>query len=93
MPIVERDPWRMQYFERVACPDGVFIPTEDGDSYRLFPQQRWIYNKLLVAESQGLRAACTAWRRTASRCSPSRSTTCAAWAPAAGSSARCATTS
>jgi hypothetical protein len=54
MPIVERDPWRMQYFEQVACPDGLFVPTEDGDAYRLFPQQRWIYNKLLVAESQGL---------------------------------------
>jgi hypothetical protein len=54
MPIVERDPWRMQYFEQVACPDGLVIPTEDGDAYRRFPQQRWIYNKLLVAESQGL---------------------------------------
>jgi hypothetical protein len=54
MPIVERDPWRMQYFERVACPDEVFVPTEDGDAYRLFPKQRWVYNKLLVAESQDL---------------------------------------
>jgi hypothetical protein len=54
MPIVERDPWRAQYFEQVACPDSVFVPTEDGDSYLLFPQQRWIYNKLLVAESQGM---------------------------------------
>jgi hypothetical protein len=54
MPIVERDPWRMQYFEHVACPDEVFIPTEDGDAYELFPQHRWIYNKLLVAESQGM---------------------------------------
>ena len=36
MPIIERDPWRTQYFERVACPDNVFIPTDDeftqGDS-------------------------------------------------------------
>ena len=54
MPIVERDPWRMQYFEGVACPDEVFIPTEDGDAYELFPKRRWIYNKLLVAESQGM---------------------------------------
>ena len=57
MPIVERDPWRMQYFEQVACPDRVLIPTEDGDAYRLFPEQRWIYNKLLIAESQGLACA------------------------------------
>jgi len=54
MPIVERDPWRMQYFEHVACPEAVLIPTEDGDAYELFPEQRWIYNKLLVAESQGI---------------------------------------
>ena len=54
MPIVERDPWRMQYFEHVACPDEVFIPTEDSDAYAMFPKYRWIYNKLLVAESQGM---------------------------------------
>lgn len=54
MPIVERDPWRMQYFKDVACPDTVFIPTEDADAYQLFTQHRWVYNKLAVAESQGL---------------------------------------
>lgn len=54
MPIVERDPWRMQYFKHVACPESVFIPTEDADAYRLFPGYRWVYNKLAVAESQGL---------------------------------------
>lgn len=54
MPIVERDPWRMQYFEGVDCPEELFIPTEDSDAYRLFPEHRWVYNKLLVAESQGL---------------------------------------
>jgi hypothetical protein len=54
MPIVERDPWRMQYFEHVACPADVVVPTEDGDAYLQFPKYRWIYNKLLVAESQGL---------------------------------------
>ncbi|MGD2116458.1 MAG: hypothetical protein PVG07_15490 [Acidobacteriota bacterium] len=57
MPIVERDPWRMQYFEHVVCPEELFIPTEDSDSYRLYPDHRWVYNKLLIAESQGLDAA------------------------------------
>ncbi len=52
MPIVERDPWRMQYFEDVNCPEDVFIPTEDADAYRLYPKHRWIYNKLALAESQ-----------------------------------------
>jgi len=54
MPIVERDPWRLQYFEGLQCPEELFIPTEDGDAYRLYPGQRWVYNKLAVAESQGL---------------------------------------
>lgn len=57
MPIVERDPWRMQYFENSDCPDDVFIPTEDPDAWQLFPRHRWIYNKLLICETQGLSAA------------------------------------
>src|SRR4030067_425683 len=54
MPIVERAPWRMQYFAGVACPVDLFIPTEDADSYLLYPAHRWIYNKLLICETQGL---------------------------------------
>ncbi len=53
MPICEADPWRLQYFEGVACPDDVRVPTEDGDAWRWFPKHRWVYNKLSVAESQG----------------------------------------
>jgi len=54
MPIVERDPWRMQYFEHVACPREVQVPTEDSDAYGLYPAHRWVYNKLLLGEKQGL---------------------------------------
>jgi hypothetical protein len=57
MPFLERDPWRMQYFTHVACPDHVAIPTDDADAWDLFPRHRWVYNKLMVAESQGLEAA------------------------------------
>ncbi len=57
MPICEADPWRMQYFARVACPEDVRIPTEDGDAYLWYPRHRWVYNKLLIADSQGLDAA------------------------------------
>jgi len=46
----------MQYFDNVPCPDDVYIPTEDGDAWAWYPQYKWIYNKLLVAESQGLSA-------------------------------------
>ncbi|HYL02350.1 MAG TPA: hypothetical protein VEU54_02945 [Steroidobacteraceae bacterium] len=54
MPFCEADPWRQQYFDGIACPPGVRIPTEDADAYQWNPAHRWIYNKLLVAESQGI---------------------------------------
>jgi hypothetical protein len=54
MPVLERDPWRLQYFEDVPCPDGVNIPTDDPDCWQLYPEYRWIYDKLKIAESQGL---------------------------------------
>ncbi len=57
MPICEIDPWRTQYFESAACPDDVFIPTEDSDAWTWHPAHRWVYDKLAVATSQGLEAA------------------------------------
>ncbi len=54
MPVCEADPWRVQYFEGLDCPDGINIPTEDADAYVWFPKHRWVYNKLLIAESQDL---------------------------------------
>ncbi len=54
MPICERDPWRLQYFAHVLCPDGVSIPTDDADAWTWYPAHRWIYDKLRVADSQGL---------------------------------------
>jgi hypothetical protein len=57
MPIIERDPWRMQFFENIVCPDDVFIPTDDEHAYELYPEYRWIYNKLLVCDTQGIAGA------------------------------------
>ena len=54
MPIHETDPWREQYFAPVPCPEGLLIPTDDETAYQLNPDHRWLYNKLLVARSQGL---------------------------------------
>ena len=54
MPVLERDPWRLQYFEHVACPDDTVIPTDDPDCWLLQPRHRWVYDKLKVAETQGL---------------------------------------
>ena len=53
MPVCEADPWRFQYFEHIACPEDVRVPTEDGDAWQWYPEQKWIYNKLMLAESQG----------------------------------------
>jgi hypothetical protein len=57
MPFCEADPWRMQYFAGVESPAHLRIPTEDADGYAWNPAQRWVYNKLRVAESQGLACA------------------------------------
>jgi hypothetical protein len=57
MPILENSPWRKQYFEGVACPNDVTIPTDDDVAYALYPDHRWVYNKLLICETQGLRHA------------------------------------
>ena len=57
MPIHVHAPWRRDYFKDIACPADVDIPVDDGDAYRWNPSHRWIYNKLLVAESQGLPCA------------------------------------
>jgi hypothetical protein len=53
VPIHEADPWRVQYFEDVPCPKDVHVPTEDCDAWSWFPQHKWVYDKLQVAESQG----------------------------------------
>jgi hypothetical protein len=57
MPIIERDPWREQYFEDVDCPDDVLIPTDDEHAYEFYPEFRWIYNKLMICETQGIAGA------------------------------------
>jgi hypothetical protein len=54
MPICEADPWRLQYFSHVTT--AAKIPTEDSDAWQWYPAQRWIYNKLAVALSQGIDA-------------------------------------
>jgi hypothetical protein len=54
MPVCEADPWRMQYFDSVPCPADVRIPTEDCDAWVWYPRESWIYDKLRIAQSQGL---------------------------------------
>jgi hypothetical protein len=54
MPICEADPWRLQYFTHVET--AALIPTEDSDAWQWYPAERWVYDKLAVALSQGLPA-------------------------------------
>jgi hypothetical protein len=44
----------MQYFESVPCPADIMIPTEDSDAWIWHPRESWIYDKLRIAQSQGL---------------------------------------
>ena len=57
MPIIEPAPWRHQYFAAAACPDDVFIPTDDPEAWSWNPAHRWVFDKLQLALSQGLEAA------------------------------------
>jgi hypothetical protein len=57
MPFCEADPWRLQYFEGIACPPTVRIQTEDPDGYEWNPRHRWVYDKLRLCASQGLACA------------------------------------
>ena len=54
MPFPGVDPWRMQYFENEPIPEGVVVPIDDANAWQLYPAHRWVYNKLLIAETQGL---------------------------------------
>jgi len=48
------DSWRVQYFQNQHVPDGVVIPIDDATAWELWPAHRWVYNKLLICETQGL---------------------------------------
>ena len=56
VPFCEADPWRLQYFSEVPCPPA---PHPDGrrTPSNWNPRHRWVYDKLLVAQSQGLPSA------------------------------------
>jgi len=54
MPFLGVDSWRWQYFEGQACPDDVVVPIDDATAWGLHPEHRWVYNKLLICETQGL---------------------------------------
>jgi hypothetical protein len=54
MPFLGVDSWRWQYFEGQPCPDNVIVPIDDATAWEIHPEHRWVYNKLLICETQGL---------------------------------------
>jgi hypothetical protein len=48
------EPWREQYFRDITCLTDVDIPTDDRVASHRYPRHRWIYNRLLISQSQGL---------------------------------------
>ncbi len=54
MPILVRDPWREQYFEAVPCPAACVVAIDDIDCWPMYPQHRWVYDRLKIAETQGI---------------------------------------
>jgi len=54
LPFLGVDPWRWQYFAKVACPRDLGIPIDEASAWELYPERRWIHNKLMIASSQGL---------------------------------------
>jgi len=54
VPFLGVDSWRWQYFEHVACPPDVVVPIDDATAWMLYPRHRWVYNKLLICETQNL---------------------------------------
>ncbi|KAG0337893.1 hypothetical protein BG000_004830 [Podila horticola] len=57
MPILWLDPWSSQFFEEIKCSNDVVVPIKDFHSWSMYPDHRWIYDKLAIALSQGLQAA------------------------------------
>lgn len=54
MPILERDQWRKDYFKDVYCPDHIVISTDDRDSFELYPEFRWVYDKTRICRTQNI---------------------------------------
>ncbi|KAF8929593.1 hypothetical protein CPC16_005183 [Podila verticillata] len=57
MPFICNESWRAHLFEHIKCPEDVFIPIEDCDAWIIYPEHRWVYNKLEIALAQDLNAA------------------------------------
>ena len=54
MPFVGLDPRNLGCFDGLEVPDDVIIPTTTGPSWAHYREHNWVYNKLEIAQTQGL---------------------------------------
>lgn len=54
MPFLGVAPWRSQFFAEQTCPDDIRVPVDDPPTWDLYPDRRWLHNRLAVCASQGL---------------------------------------
>jgi len=54
MPLLGVASWRRQYFEGQSCPDNVVVPVDDPPTWDLYPERRWIHNKLAICATQDI---------------------------------------
>ncbi|MBI3451641.1 MAG: hypothetical protein HY057_02185 [Rhodospirillales bacterium] len=54
MPFLGVDSWRWQYFENQPVPRGLTIPVDEATAWALYPERRWIHNKLNICATQGI---------------------------------------
>jgi hypothetical protein len=54
VPFLGVAPWRRQYFSQQPCPGDVVVPVDDPPTWDLYPEHRWIYNKLAICETQDM---------------------------------------
>ena len=56
MTFLSCNKWRKAYLEAFDFSDDVEVPLDDPDAYRMNPKHHWVYNKLSIAELQGIEA-------------------------------------
>jgi hypothetical protein len=54
MPFLGVAAWRWQYFAETPCPQDLIVPADDPPTWDLYPDHRWLHNKLAICESQGI---------------------------------------
>ncbi len=46
MPVCEADPWPLQFFDGIPCPEAARVPADDSDGWAWYPRQKSVQDKL-----------------------------------------------